>query len=152
MATVPDRAPQTKPASLLEVESTPVATTPSSLDRPKSAGKDRGPTIGKITSLESLFATQTAIWLEHKNGPDGDALYRVLNAIIARQDYLRDKPEELAATDALIARRFTPRCQFDRTHDRLLFDLAVDPGRVSPFWKWRERLHRKFCYEHKGQS
>ena len=79
------------------------------------------------------------------------ALLRVLNAITARQDYLRNKREELAATDALIARRFTPRCQFDRTHDRLLFDLAVDPARVSWFWKWRERLHRKFRYEHKGQ-
>jgi hypothetical protein len=82
---------------------------------------------GKGTNLESLEASES--------------LRRIKDAVTERMKLVTD-PTEKRELDALIARSFSPKCAFDRKHGHILFDLAIDPQRVSLYWKLRERLHR----------
>jgi hypothetical protein len=77
---------------------------------------------------------------------DHDALLRVRNAIDSRMAAIKSDAER-RDVDALMKRSFNPECSFDRKHTSLLFNLAIDPARVSLYWKLRERCHR-FIHHH----
>ena len=87
---------------------------------------------GKRTNLQSLEALES--------------LSRLNDAVTQRMKTVKNENEK-KQLDALIKRSFGPECKFDRKHANLLFDLAIDPQRVSWYWKLRERLHR-FVHHH----
>lgn len=87
---------------------------------------------GKRTNLESLEAIES--------------LSRIKDAVTERMKTVKNDNEK-KELDALIKRSFGPECTFDRKHANLLFELAIDPQRVSWYWKLRERWHR-FVHHH----
>jgi len=87
---------------------------------------------GTKTNLETLEALES--------------LSRIQNAVSDRMKAVKNENEK-RELDALIKRSFGPQCTFDRKHTDLLFDLAIDPQRVSWYWKLRERWHR-FVHHH----
>jgi hypothetical protein len=93
---------------------------------------DISPAGDNKTNLETLQALEA---LEH-----------VRDAIAARMANINSEKERQEA-NALAERSFNPRCNFDRKHTKLLFDLAIVPDRISLYWKLRERLHR-FIHHH----
>jgi hypothetical protein len=82
---------------------------------------------GTQSNLESLEALES--------------ISRLKNAVANRMRAVKNETEK-RELDALIKRSFSPECVFDRKHTKLLFDLAIDPQRVSWYWKLRERIHR----------
>jgi hypothetical protein len=95
-----------------------------------------------------------ALRVAHADGltPDGtqsnletlevlESVSRLKNAVANRMKTVKNDTEK-RELDALIKRHFSPQCGFDRKHGNILFHLAIDPSRVSWYWKLRERIHR----------
>lgn len=82
---------------------------------------------GKMTNLEALNQIES--------------LQRIRNAAAERLKTVTG-PDEKREIDALTERSMSPKCAFDRKHGYFLFNLAIDPQRVSWYWKLRERIHR----------
>jgi hypothetical protein len=98
----------------------------------------------RVAHADSLTADGTQSNLETLEVLE--SVSRLKNAIAERMKTVTSEGEK-RELDALIARSFGPKCAFDRKHGNILFDLAIDPQRVSRYWKLRERWHR-FVHHH----
>jgi hypothetical protein len=100
--------------------------------------------VHRVAHADSLTPDGTQSNLETLEALE--SISRLKNAVANRLRAVKNETEK-RELDALIKRFISPQCPFDREHTKLLFDLAIDPQRVSWYWKLRERWHR-FVHHH----